>query len=123
MIEPGSVFEIPADLAQPPQVASQANAPIRESRWVIVIANKRDCRDAGHATVHVVLCSAQVQYAGRHDILIKRPDGGLQRDSIAQTDQMFVILKSVLTAERHRGVLLADTLRQVRAKVAETLGL
>lgn len=123
MIQPGAVFEIPATLAEPPQAAGRTDAPFRESRWVIVLANKRDCRDAVHETVHVVLCSAQVQYLGRHDVLVKRPDGGLQRDSIAQTDQMFVMLKAELTGDRHRGTLLADTLRQLRAKVAETLGL
>jgi len=123
VIEPGAVFEIPAALAQPPQVATQSEPPVRESRWVVVIANKRDCRDDGHATVHVVLLSAQVEYAGRHDILIKVPDGGLQRESIAQTDLTFVMLKRDLTLDRRRGVLLADSLRQVRAKVAETLGM
>lgn len=123
MIEPGAVFEIPAALAQPPQVATQPDPPMREGRWVVVIANKRDCRDNGHATVHVVLLSAQVEYAGRHDILLKLPDGGLKRDSIAQTDLTFVVLKRDLTPDRRRGVLQADTLRQIRAKVAETLGL
>ena len=82
MIEPGAVFEIPADLAEPPLV----------------------------------------EYAGRHDVLVIRPDGGVQRDSIAQVDLLFTLLKQDLTTDRYRGTLMSDTLRQIRAKLADTLG-
>jgi len=71
----------------------------------------------------VVLLSAQVECAGRNDVLVRRPDGGIQRDSIAQTDLVFVLDKVELTGARYRGTVLGDTLRQVRARIAETLGL
>ena len=122
MIEPGAVFEVPATLADPPQRAQQANPPRRESRWVIVVSSKSDCRDALHPTLVVVLCSSQIEYQGRHDVLVRRPDGGLRTDSIAQTDLVFVVAKAELVEERARGTLMADTLRQVRAKLGETLG-
>lgn len=73
-------------------------------------------------TVVVVLCSAKIEYHGRHDVLVRRPDGGLRTDSIAQTDLVFVIEKAELLEERARRTLMADTLRQVRAKLGETLG-
>lgn len=122
MIEPGAVFEIPASLADPPQRAHQANPPQRESRWVIVVSSKTDCRDPLHPTIIVVLCSSQTEYQGRHDVLVRRPDGGVRTDSIAQADLVFVIEKAELLEERARGSLMADTLRQVRAKLGETLG-
>ncbi len=122
MIEPGAVFEVPPHLAEPPQVATQASPPARNARWVVVVSNKTDCRDRFHETVTVVLLSAQPEYGGRHDVFIPRPVGGLERDSIAQTDLVFVILKSELTDDRYRGKILSDTLVQVRAKLSETLG-
>ena len=123
MIAPGAVFEIPAPLADPPQRARNPNAPARARRWVLVVSNKADCRDRFLETIVVVLLSAQTEYAYRHDILIRRPDGGIERDSIAQTDLVFVVEKVELTADRLRGTVMADTLRQVRAKLAETLGI
>lgn len=122
MIAPGVVFEVPPELAEPPQVALQSNPPQREARWVLVVSNKTDCRDESHPTVLVVLLSAQPEYHGRHDVFIPRPVGGLTRDSIAQTDLVYVVLKSELTDERYRGTVLSDTLIQVRAKLSETLG-
>lgn len=62
------------------------------------------------------------EYGGRHDVLLRTPDGGLVRDSIAQTDLVFVVLKSELTEDRYRGTLMRDSLIQVRAKLSETLG-
>jgi mRNA-degrading endonuclease toxin of MazEF toxin-antitoxin module len=85
-------------------------------------SNKADCRDANHPTVTVVVCSAKVEYSGQHDVLLRAPDGGLERDSIAQTDLVFVVLKDELTDERFHGILMADTLLQIRAKLSETLG-
>ncbi len=123
MIEPGAVFEIPAALADPPQRARDPNAPAREHRWVFVVSNKADCRDRFQETVVVVLLSAQTQYAHRHDVLIRRPDGGIVRDSIAQTDLVFIIEKVELADDRARGTVMSDTLRQVRVKLAETLGI
>lgn len=123
MIEPGSVFEIPTALADPPQRARDPNAPTREHRWVLVVSNKADCRDRYQETVVVILLSAQTQYAHRHDVLIRRPDGGITRDSIAQTDLVFIVEKVELADDRARGTVMADTLRQVRAKLAETLGM
>lgn len=122
MIEPGAIFEVPPHLAEPPQVAAQEGAPVRLSRWVLIVSNKADCRDRYHETVTVVLLSAQPEYGGRHDVFIPRPVGGLERDSIAQTDLVFVILKAELTDDRYRGKVLSDTLVQVRAKLSETLG-
>jgi hypothetical protein len=87
------------------------------------VSNKADCRDRHQETVTVVLLSAQTDYQGRHDVLIRRPDGGVERDSIAQTDLVLTILRDQLSDDRFRGIVLRDTLRQVRAKLAETLGL
>jgi mRNA-degrading endonuclease toxin of MazEF toxin-antitoxin module len=123
VIEPGAVFEIPAPLADPPQRRHDPNAPIREHRWVLVVSNKADCRDRYQETVVVVLLSAKTEYAHRHDVLIRRPDGGLSRDSIAQTDLVFVVEKAELTPGRHRGSVMADTLRQVRSRLSDTLGI
>lgn len=123
MIEPGAVFEIPAQLADPPQRARHPNAPARDHRWVLVVSNKADCRDRSQETVITVLLSAQTEYWHRHDVLIRRPDGGIVRDSIAQTDVLFIVMKVELTTDRQRGTVMADTLRQVRAKLAETLGI
>lgn len=123
MIEPGGVYEIPAALADPPQRARQENPRPRENRWVLVVSNKADCRDRNHPTAVVVLFSSQVGYQGRHDVLVTRPDGGLRTDSIAQTDMVFVVDKSELEDDRQRGTVMSDTLRQVRAKLSETLGL
>lgn len=50
----------------------------RENRWLLVVSSKRDCRSADCPTVVVVILSAQVEYAGRHDELPGRrvmPDG------------------------------------------------
>jgi hypothetical protein len=122
VIAPGAIFEVPHHLADPPQVARQQAPPARESRWILVVSNKVDCGDRYQQTVLVVL-SAQVEYQYRHDVLIRRPDGGIARDSIAQTDLVFPILKDELTDARFKDVVLRDTLRQVRAKLSETLGL
>ena len=51
------------------------------------------------------------------------PTGGIQRDSIAQTDLALPILKDELTDERCRGVVLRDTLRQVRTQLGTSLGI
>lgn len=123
MIEPGAVFEIPAELADPPQRTRHPNARSREHRWVLIVSNKADCRDRSQETVITVLLSAQIEYWHRHDVLIRRPDGGTARDSIAQTDVLFMVVKVELTPDRWRGTVMADTLRQVRAKLAETLGI
>lgn len=122
MIVPGAVFEIPADFADPPQRRYQTNPPARESRWVLIVSCKGDRRDRGLPTVLTVLCSAQVDYQDRPDVLIRCPDGGLQRDSIAQTDLVFVVPRVELTDGRYRGTVFRDTLGQVRAKLSERLG-
>lgn len=114
---------MPHALADPPQVARQQAPPRRESRWVLVVSNKADCADRYEPTVLVVLLSAKIEYQGRHDVLIRRPDGGIGRDSIAQTDLTQPILKDELIEARFRGVVLKDTLRQVRAKLADAVGL
>lgn len=122
MIEPGAVFEIPVALARPPQIAKQAAPPVRENRWVIVVSSKADCRDRYQETVIVVLCSAQTEYAGRHDVMVREHDGGMARTSIAQTDLVFVVMKDALGEERYRGTVLKDTLIQIRARLADSLG-
>ena len=123
MIQPGAIFEVPHALADPPQVARQSNPPARTSRWLLVVSNQADCRDRHQETITVVLLSAQIEYQDRHDVLVRRPDGGLERDSIAQTDLVITILRTELGDERFHGIVLRDTLRQVRAKLAETLGI
>lgn len=70
----------------------------------------------------VVLCSAQTEYGGRHDVHVRQGDGGMKRNSIAQTDLVFVVLKEELPDDRYRGTVLRDTLTQVRARLAESLG-
>jgi hypothetical protein len=123
VIVPGAVFEVPHSLADPPQRVRQSSPPHRESRWVLVVSNKADCGDRYQETITSVLLSAKTEYQSRHDVLIKHPDGGVERDSIAQTDLVLPILKAELTDERFRGVVLRDTLRQVRAKLADALGI
>jgi hypothetical protein len=123
VIRPGAIFEVPHQLADPPQYARQVGAPPRENRWILVVSCKADCADRFQETVTVVLLSAQIEYQSRHDVLIRRPDGGIERDSIAQTDLVFPVLKSELTDERHRGIVLRDTLRQVRAQLSNSLGI
>jgi hypothetical protein len=88
-----------------------------------VVSCKADCADRNQQTVSAVLLSAKIEYQGRHDVLIRRPDGGVARDSIAQTDMVLPILKIQLTDARFRGVVLRDTLRQVRAQLANSLGI
>jgi mRNA-degrading endonuclease toxin of MazEF toxin-antitoxin module len=122
LIGPGAVFEIPAELADPPQRRHELDPVQRTNRWVLIVSSKIDCRDARHPTVLVVLLSAQIEWQGRHDVLIKRPDGGIRSDSIAQTDLVFAVDKRDLPDELHRGDVMADTLRQVRAKLGEGLG-
>jgi mRNA-degrading endonuclease toxin of MazEF toxin-antitoxin module len=122
VIEPGAVFEIPPELAEPPQRQRQASPPEREHRWVIVLTNKADCRDQHQETVTVILCSAKTEYQGRHDVLVQAKDGGMERRSIAQTDLVFVVLKDELTNDRYRGTVLKDTLVQIRARLADSLG-
>ncbi len=90
---------------------------------MLVVSNKADCRDRYQETVVVIPLSAQTQYAHRHDVLIRRPDGGIVRDSIAQTDLVFIVEKAELADDRARGTVMADTIRQVRAKLADTLGI
>jgi mRNA-degrading endonuclease toxin of MazEF toxin-antitoxin module len=122
LIGPGAIFEIPANLADPPQRRHDPDPIARANRWVMIVSSKTDCRDARHPTVLVVLLSSQVEWQGRHDVLIKRPDGRLRSDSIAQTDLVFAVDKRDLTDDRHRGAVMTDTLRQVRAKLGEGLG-
>jgi hypothetical protein len=122
LIGPGAIFEIPANLEDPPQRRHDPDPIARANRWVMIVSSKTDCRDARHPTVLVVLLSSQVEWQGRHDVLIKRPDGGLRSDSIAQTDLVFAVDKRDLTDDRHRGAVMTDTLRQVRAKLGEGLG-
>ena len=122
MIDPGAVFEIPARLARPPQATTQVAPPARENRWVIVVSSKADCRDRWQETVTVVLCSAQTEYADRHDVLVREQDGGMSRTSIAMTDLVFVVLKDELSDDRYRGTVLRDTLVQIRARLADSLG-
>ena len=59
----------------------------------------------------------------RHDVLIRRPHGGIIRDSIAQTDLVSIVEKVELADDRARGTVMSDTVRQVRVKLAETLGI
>lgn len=123
MLEPGAVFEVPHALADPPQVARQTAPPTRENRWVLLVSCMADCTDRDLRTVTAVLLSAQVDYQGRHDVLIQRPDGGVARTSIAQTDLILSILKDELAEDRYRGTVLRDTLRQIRARLATSLGI
>lgn len=90
---------------------------------MLVVSCKGDCADRFQQTVTVVLLSAKTEYQGRHDVLVKRPDGGVERDSIAQTDLAFPVLKDELTDRRYKGVIMRDTLRQVRAHLANGLGI
>ena len=122
MLEPGAIFEVPPDLADPPQRPQQLAPPRRDSRWVVVVSSKADCRDRNEPTVIVVLLSAKTEYQDRHDVLILRPDGGIQRDSIAQTDLIFTVLKDDLGDDRYRGTVLRDTMVRIRARLVDTLG-
>ncbi len=96
--------------------------PARESRWLLVVSSKRDCRAADCPTVVVIIFSAQVQHAGRHDELVRAGDG-VQRDSIAQTDLVMFWPKDELTDDRWKGDVMQDTLTRVRARLANTIGI
>lgn len=98
-------------------------APVREERWLVVVSSKRDCRDVACPTVVVIILSAKVEHAGRHDELIRAGDGGVQRDSIAQTDLVLFWPKDELLDDRCKGELMLDTLIRVRARLANTLGI
>ncbi|MFI5040448.1 MAG: hypothetical protein ACHQNA_01145 [Acidimicrobiales bacterium] len=96
--------------------------PARESRWLLVVSSKRDCRDGDCPTVVVIIFSAQVHHAGRHDELVRAGDG-VERDSIAQTDLVMFWPKSELTDARFMGDVMRDTLTRVRARLANTIGI
>ncbi len=119
-IRPGAVYAVPAeDVPMPP---TKGAAPPRERRWLLVVSSKRDCRSADCPTVVVIIFSAQVQYAGRHDELVRAGDG-VQRDSIAQTDLVMFWRKDELTDDRWMGDVMQDTLARVRARLANTIGI
>ncbi len=104
----------------PPTASPQ---PAREERWLVVVSCKRDCRDSACSTVVVIVLSAKVEHAGRHDELIRAGDGGVQRDSIAQSDLVMFWSKDELLDERWKGDLMQDTLMRVRARLGNTLGI
>jgi mRNA-degrading endonuclease toxin of MazEF toxin-antitoxin module len=97
-------------------------SPEREERWLLVVSSKRDCRASDCPTVVVVIFSAQVQFAGRHDELVRAGDG-VRRDSIAQTDLVMFWPKEELSDDRWMGDVMQDTLTRVRARLANTVGI
>jgi hypothetical protein len=81
----------------------------------VVPQRLRDCR-LFHRSNHPA--SAQIEYAGPYDVLVIAPDGGVQRDSLAQSDIVITVDKRNLSGTngaRYRGTLMADTLAQIRA--------
>jgi hypothetical protein len=65
-----------------------------------------------------VLLSAQTQYLAEHDVVVIAPDGGVEQNSLAQTDIVITIDKRDITETfggRYRGTVMADTLIQIRA--------
>lgn len=126
MIEPGAVFELPARLAQPPQRAFRENPPERDHRWVLIVSSLNDCSAADSPTVQTILLSAKVEFAGPYDVLILSPDGGVERDCLAQTDILITIDKREISGAyggRYRGTVMADTLARVRALLRRRLDL
>ncbi|MGO9179771.1 MAG: hypothetical protein ACLQBX_20135 [Candidatus Limnocylindrales bacterium] len=71
----------------------------------------------------MTILSAKIEHAGRHDELVRAGDGGVQRDCIAQTDLVLFWPKNELLDERWKGDLMQDTLRRVRARLGNTLGM
>jgi hypothetical protein len=90
---------------------------------VVVISNKRDCRDTWCRTVVVVPLSRGLEHFGRWDVEIKRGDGGTDADVMAQTDLPFFILKEDLLGGDYMGTVLRDTLNRIKATLANTFGL
>jgi mRNA-degrading endonuclease toxin of MazEF toxin-antitoxin module len=97
--------------------------PLRRERWVLVISNKRDCRDPSRPTVIVALLSSQAAWQGRADELVRQGDGGTLTDSIVQTDLIFFYPKDDLRKGTLRGELMADSLNRVKARLRNTLAL
>ena len=113
------MFAVPAeDVPMPP---TKGTRPPRDERWLLIVSTKRDCRAADCPTVVIVILSAKVEFAGRHDELVRAGDA-VQRDSIAQTDLVIFWPKAELTDARWRGDVMQDTLARVRARLANTIG-
>jgi hypothetical protein len=127
VIEPGAVFEIPAQLAQPPGRAFQDNPAVRDHRWVLVVSSVSDCADQGCENVLVVLLSRRMDMCGPMDVPVLHPNGGVEVDSIAQSDIVLTIdrrsISGPTNGPRYRGTVLDDTLLQLRSLLRERLAL
>ena len=121
-IVPGAVFRLdPMHVVLPRREGAQ---PARETRSVVVVSNKRDCRDDWCPTVIVLPLSAQLQhFNARHDVEIAQGDGGTDRDVMAQADLAHFILKSDLLSGELRGVLLRDTQARIKVVLGNVLGI
>jgi len=119
VIEPGAVFEIPAPLAVPPQRSYQDNPPNRDNRWGLIVSSRTDCDDPECRNVLAVLLSCRVDLVGPFDVVILPPIGGVECQSIAQTDIVVTIdkrdISGPMNGTRYRGSVLADLFRQFRA--------
>ncbi len=72
----------------------------------------------------VVLLSAGIDnFVEKHDVQLRKGDGGTDQDCMAQADIVFPMLKDDLAASRHKGQLMLDTVNQIRAKIGGCIGL
>jgi hypothetical protein len=127
VIEPGAVFELPAKQAQPPGRAFQDNPPVRDHRWVLIVSSAADCADEVCDNVLVVLLSRRMDMCGPMDVPVLHPNGGVEADSIAQSDIVLTIDRRAISGPtngpRYRGTVLDDTFLQLRALLRERLSL
>jgi hypothetical protein len=126
VIEPGAVFELPPDLAEPPQRAYQENPPIRDSRWVLVVSSANDCADPECRNVLTLLLSSRVDLGGPFDVEVLPPNGGVIVPCIAQSDIVITVDKREMSGvhgARFRGTVLIDTLALIRAYLRKRLQL
>ena len=120
-IEPGAVFTVDPSLVHLP---TAINGPHRDQRWVLVVSCKGDCHQNYLPTVLVVVLSAQVQnFWASHDVLLRKGDGGTDRDCIAEGDTIFPILKADLRTGALRGTVFTSSLGQIRVRIGSVIGL
>jgi len=124
-IAPGAVFTVDPSRVHLPAALMDPNAPHRDSRWLLVVSCKADCRQEESHTVLVVILSAKVEHFwSRHDVVIEKGDGGTDRQCIAQGDTVFPMLKSdIVGTGTYKGSVFKSTLGQVRAMIGTLVGL
>lgn len=117
----GAVFEIADDLVPFPH---DKNRTWHEMRRVIVVQADSLLGPVEPRTVMVVPCSASQNDVRRGDYVLPKDEPGFTRPHVvAYATLVMPILKSALTLDGYRGQLTDETLAQLRARIAQNLGL